>query len=190
MTILALVAGLIGGFVSNRFLSPGPMDSQNDVNSKSVIVANEFHLVDEDGKDRWVLKLSSAGEPNITFINNNGWAPMAIGVNKEGFPFFNMIQEPHQKGGPSFILMDGEMKNRAVLGLKEDGAPHLTFLDNNGQLRATFGSTDLKNPFTGLAEKRPCSSLVLFDEDGKIIWSAPELMALPLRFSQGRPGQR
>ena len=109
---------------------------------------------------------------------------MAIGVNKEGFPFFNMIQEPHQTGGPSFILMDGEMKNRAVLGLKEDGAPYLTFLDNNGQLRATFGSTDLKNPFTGLTENRPCASLVLFDEDGKIIWSAPELMALPLRFSQ------
>jgi hypothetical protein len=186
MTILALVAGFIGGLFSNRFLFLGPMDSQNDVNSKSVIVANEFHLVDEDGKDRWVLKLSGAGEPNITFINNNGWAPMAIGVNKEGFPFFNMIQEPHQPGGPSFILMDGEMKNRAVLGLKEDGEPNITFLDNNGQVRAIFGSTDLKNPFTGLTEKRPGSSLVLFDEDGKIIWSAPKLVALPIRFSQGR----
>ena len=70
--ILSLAAGLIGGFFSNRFLFLGPMDSQNDINSKSVIVANEFHLVDEDGKDRWVLKLSSASEPNITFINNNG----------------------------------------------------------------------------------------------------------------------
>lgn len=186
MFIVAIIAGFLGGALSNRFMTLDRVETQKDLGAKNVVVANEFHLVDDDGKDRWVLKLSGEGEPNITFINKNGWAPMAIGVNRKGFPFFNMVLEPRKNGGPSFVLMDSQMKNRALLGLRRDGEPYLSLLDKNGQVRAALGSIDLKNPITGLNEKRPCSSLVLFDQDGKVIWSTPELIPLTVKLSKNR----
>jgi hypothetical protein len=183
MLILALVAGVIGGAVSSKILwrkAQTPVDS----GLKKVIVANEIHLVDQNGKARWVLAFSKNGEPSVTFVNKDGWAPMAMGVNRNGFPFFNMVLSPQKGGGPSLTLMDGRMKNRAVLGLWEDGEPYLRLLDRNGQVRVTLGSTVLRDSLTGSSVRRPCSSLVLFDEEGKIIWSAPQHMMRPIQFSK------
>ena len=39
--------------------------------------------------------------------------------------------------------------------------------------RAVLGSTSLELIKTGTIEKRPESSLVLFDKDGKVIWQTP-----------------
>lgn len=181
--VLALIAGAIGGALSSKVLWRGA-ERPEDLELKKVVVANEIHLVDHAGKARWVLAFSKEGEPSVTFVNRDGWAPMAMGVNRNGFPFFNMILQPLKGGGPSLTLMDSRMKNRAVLGLWEDGEPYLTLLDRNGQVRATLGSTDLKHPLTGANVRRPCSSLVLFDEEGKIIWSAPQYRARPIQFSK------
>jgi hypothetical protein len=139
--------------------------------------------VDEEGRDRWVLNLSKDGEPTVTYVNKNGWAPMAIGINKEGLPFFNMVLEPSRKGGPSLIMMDSQMKSRALLGLSDKGEPHLSLLDEKGQTRLALGSAEFTNPLTGLREKRACSSIVLFDKDGKVLWSAPEVKLLPVILS-------
>ena len=178
--VIALAAGLVGGMTSTRYLQDPPEENRRH---KNIIVAHEFHLVDEEGRERWVLTMSKDGEPTLTFVNRGGWAPMAMGINKEGLPFFNMVLEPNQKGGPSLVLMDSRMNTRALLGLREDGEPHLSFLDHNGQERLALGSTEFPNPLTGLQEKRPCSSITLFDEQGKVLWSAPEFKPLPVRLS-------
>ena len=183
MLALALLAGAIGGGLAGKVFWKRAQ-APEDLELKKVIVANEIHLVDHAGKARWVLAFSKEGEPSITFVNKEGWAPMAMGVNRNGFPFFNMILQPLKGGGPSLTLMDGRMKNRAVLGLWEDGEPYLTLRDRNGQVRATLGSTDLKHPLTGANIRRPSSSLVLFDEEGKIIWSAPQHTVRPIQFSK------
>lgn len=183
MLSLALVAGVIGGALSSKILWR-QAETPEDLELKKVIVASEIHLVDEHGKARWVLALSKDGEPSVTFVNKDGWAPMAMGVNRHGFPFFNMVLQPRKGGGPSIALMDSRMKNRAVLGLWEDGEPYLTLLDRSGQVRATLGSTILRDSLTGSSVRRPSSSLVLFDEDGKIIWSAPQHRVRPIRFSK------
>lgn len=183
MLILALVAGVLGGTLSSKIFW-GQEEKPEDLDLRKVIVANEIHLVDPQGKARWVLAFSKDGEPSVTFVNKEGWAPMAMGVNRNGFPFFNMILQPRKGGGPSLTLMDGRMKNRAVLGLWEDGEPYLRLLDRNGQVRATLGSTVLRDSLTGSSVRRPCSSLVLFDEKGKIIWSAPQHVVRPIQFSK------
>jgi hypothetical protein len=186
---LAFGCGLLGGALSAKLLLLELASTHGELRFKEVIVANEFHLVDDQGKDRWVLRLSKEGEPNITFINKRGWAPMAIGVNKDGFPFFNMIPDPHKKGGPTISLMDSQMKNRALLRLSEKGDPHLSLLDRDGQRRAVLGGIVVKNPVTGLSERRPVSSLVLFGDDGRIIWAAPPLHPFPVRISEKRINQ-
>jgi len=180
LVVLALLSGIAGGMVSTRFLQHPPEENRRH---RNIIVAQEIHLVDEEGRERWVLAISKDGEPTLTFVNKNGWAPMAMGINKEGLPFFNMVLEPNQIGGPSLVLMDSRMNSRALLGLSEDGEPHLAFLDHNGQKRLVLGGTEFPNPVTGLDEKRPCSSIALFDEQGKVLWSAPEFKPLPVRLS-------
>ncbi|MCH7805435.1 MAG: hypothetical protein IH937_15310 [Acidobacteria bacterium] len=46
-------------------------------------------------------------------------------------------------------------------------------MDEDGNNRAVLGSTELKITRTGSTEIRAPSSLVLFDEEGKVLWSAP-----------------
>ena len=180
LVVLALLSGLAGSMISTRFLQVPPEEEKHH---RNIIVGHEFHLVDEEGRERWVLTISKDGEPSLTFVNKKGWAPMAMGINKEGLPFFNMVLEPNQKTGPSLAMMDSLMNSRALLGLSENGEPQLSFLDRNGKKRLTLGSTEFPNPLTGLHEKRPCSSIILFDEDGKVLWSAPEFKPLPVRLS-------
>lgn len=172
LLVIALVAGFAGGLAANTFFPP---PAGEDKALKHIVVAHEFHLVDEEGRDRWVLNLSKNGEPSFTFVNQNGWAPMAVGINEQGFPFMNMVLEPDREGNTSLIMMDSRMRSRTVVGLSGDGEPHLSLLDENGQKRLALGSAEITNPLTGAPERRSCSSIVLFDEDGEVLWSVPEV---------------
>jgi hypothetical protein len=177
---IALMAGLLGGTMSDRLIRAAE-SGQEEGELTRVIVASEIHLVDDQGKERWILRLSKDGEPAMTFINKSGWAPMALGLNKTGSPYYNMVLEPRNGGGPSFVMLDSDMKSRAALGLRENGDPYLSFIDPSGQVRANLGSIDFRNPLTGKKEKRSSSSLVLFGEDGRILFSVPQLSLLPAR---------
>jgi hypothetical protein len=47
-------------------------------------------------------------------------------------------------------------------------------ISDDGEIpRAILGSTSIEIVKTGTVEKRPESSLVLFDKGGKVIWRAP-----------------
>lgn len=160
--VLALVAGFAGGFAASRFFPSEPAGYEGDAKRGGVMVAREIHLVDEEGRDRWVLALSREGEPSVTFVNRAGWAPMAMGVNQDGLPYFNMVLEPSKKGGPSLVLMDSQMRSRALLGLGDDGEPSLAMLDKEGRRRLVLGSGE---PSRG--------SLLLLDNEGKPLHSWP-----------------
>ncbi len=73
-----------------------------------------------------------------------------------------VFRDPHSK---SLVLL--EVDNDLT-----DGNPRLTLVDKNGA-KAVLGYTKLKNSQTGVVERRPASSLVLFNKDRKVIWSAP-----------------
>ncbi len=55
-----------------------------------------------------------------------------------------------------------------------DGAPSLTLAEKfYGHPSAVLGRSELANTRTGVETKRPASSLVLFDKEGKVLWKAP-----------------
>jgi hypothetical protein len=64
-------------------------------------------------------------------------------------------------------------RSRAGLDVDSDGSPHLDLFDNDGNLRAALGVTDLQTVRTGAQEKTAPSSLTLFDKKGKVIWQSP-----------------
>jgi len=78
-----------------------------------------------------------------------------------------------------YVNLDGGI-NPSLTFAEEDnwirtylGNTGLKFSDENHLTRAVLGSTELKNTRTGSIEKRPISSLVLINDDGKVIWSSP-----------------
>jgi hypothetical protein len=77
-------------------------------------------------------------------------------------------------GGGSAILAfyDKAGKDRALLNAF-DGDTALTLCDKAGKTRAALGNDDLKNTATGSIEHRASSSLVLFNEQGRVLWEAP-----------------
>jgi hypothetical protein len=96
----------------------------------------------------------------------------------------------HEKGAATSFT-DRNDKQRAVLGIAQSsGEPYLTFSDENerirselrsnlslldekGNVRTVVGSTVLKNTKTGSTEHLSPSSLILFGENGRVLWQAP-----------------
>ena len=62
--------------------------------------------------------------------------------------------------------------SRVTLFINEQGSPTLKLTDGNGA-SAVLGHTTLETKRTGVTTKRPSSSLVLFNKEGKVIWKAP-----------------
>ena len=52
MILLAIVAGLVGGMLSSQFLMGEPVFAQKTPQAQKVIEAQEFRVVDKDGKSR------------------------------------------------------------------------------------------------------------------------------------------
>lgn len=52
------------------------------------------------------------------------------------------------------------------------GGPSLELEDNEG-FSTILGRSDLVENRTGRKERTPAASLVLFDKDKKVLWSAP-----------------
>ena len=78
--------------------------------------------------------------------------------------------------GSAFLVMfDAAGKTRANLSVSNDG-PSLVFYDASGQQRTIVGSTTIVGSHvneSGVAEKAPASSIVLFDRAGKLVWRQP-----------------
>jgi len=71
-------------------------------------------------------------------------------------------------GEPGLWLADKNGTYRAALNLL-GGDSYLRFTDKDGQLRAVLGEVTE----AGETRQRPVSSLVLFDKEANVIWSAP-----------------
>jgi len=94
---------------------------------------------------------------------------MGLIIYKKDFPRAKLSSFPEG----SFLSLYGERRNiRARLWLDSDGVD-LSLYDNKGNIRATLGRTSIETTRTGAVTKRAESSLVLFDKNGKVLWSAP-----------------
>jgi hypothetical protein len=76
-------------------------------------------------------------------------------------------------GSPGLALLDRAGRTRATLNLASEGRPNLILSDGAGKTRATLGTASLEGVKTGEEKSLPESSLIFFDNDGKLIWQAP-----------------
>jgi len=198
---VALVSGLMGGVLSIWFLMPPSVLAQDE--PQKVIEAEEFRVVDAVGRAWAVLDstgLSIYEPPNekpvasydfmgfsaqsnssevsldwtgglqIKYDDTIAFLDPAVGLylkDGTGRLFITALDEQ----GASLLLTSG--RSGMSFSVTPSEEPNLSLLDKKGDTRAVLGRTTLDNTRTGSTEIRAPSSLVLFDEEGNVVWSAP-----------------
>ena len=128
----------IGGFALVVLLSV-PLLGQ--AASKNIVKAEEFVLVDKDGKERAVL---GTGENDLfNMLRGREVGPHLVLIDKDGKRRIELALWP--EGSPSLFLMDRNGEPRASLAVGPDGLSRLILLDEDGdQLFEMPRSRDLE----------------------------------------------
>ncbi len=147
-------------------------DPVGNVAARLELFADSAHLTFVDKKKRVLSSFRNDGfhivDPDREILTAMG--PGLLTLNSIGVGGLTISSDPDF--GLSMVLHDNKT-SRATLGLTPEGLPTLTLYDKDGMSRTELGSTSLETTRPGVVEKRPESSLVLFDKKGKVIWSAP-----------------
>lgn len=146
--LLVIFAGFAGGFISNHIFQTKPAFAQKAPDRQKVVIAEEFRVVDKDGKI-----LASFGTP---------------GYRSDIFPKIDEPQAPvpqlrlAQESGFQIILSAGPGAGSRIIVKDEENTP-----------RAIIGNTEFYIPQTRKSHRRHVSSIVFFNHRGGFLWSAP-----------------
>ncbi len=146
--LLASFAGFIGGFISNQIFQAKSAFAVKEPNHQKVVIAEEFRVVDKDGKI-----IGSFGNPAYLF---------------DIFPVIDESLAPVPQ-----LRLGQEKGFQIILSAGADAGSRITMKDERNKRRTVIGNTKLKVRQTQRTYSRQVSSIVLFDELGRFLWSAP-----------------
>lgn len=180
--VVAAAAGLVGGGISGRLFTVGSVFAQETSRRFQVIEAEEFRLVERDGKPCGRFHVDRNGRPALFLFDKHGEVRAVLGVTPSGSPHLALsdkdgkvratlaVWTDEQAG---LFLADKKETSRAVLTVPADDNPNLAISDRDGKIRAVFGSASFELVPTKDLRNRSESSLALLDKQGKVLWSAP-----------------
>lgn len=181
--LLPLLAGVVGGTLTSQFLIGQPAFADKMAESKKMVVAEEFRLVNKKGEvlSTWgmyaggpgIVLFSKGGEYRAVFsLTSPEEGPILTLADKEGH--YRTIMGLGAERQPYIALRDEEGRERLALTLNNEGEPALLFYDKDKNRRVVLGTIDLtKMKRTGTIEKQTTYSLILLGKDGKVVWKAP-----------------
>jgi len=154
-----VLSGCLGGaavawWQAKAYAAPAKAGAQS-------LMASEVNLVDASGKVRAQLafrQVEGAMQPGLFLYGPDG--KERVGLTLLG-----------AQARPALALSDQAGDTRLWLGLNGKGDPQAVLYDAGQRLRAALGAITLQGP--GGPQKLPVSSLILSDEQGKLIWRAP-----------------
>ncbi|MCH8311034.1 MAG: hypothetical protein IIB17_11155 [Chloroflexi bacterium] len=123
---------------------------------QSVIQAERFELVNQDGVVRSLWTILEDGRPSFTMIDDLGEFRAWLFLSADGSP--NLILVDNSR----FILMDGAGEFRAIMRLDQSGLPSLDFRDETGAPRSALRLDENGSP-----------DFVLTGDAGEPVFSAP-----------------
>jgi len=184
VTVLGATKGVYANLTVNSDGTPAvTLSGANDtVATLEVSDSNEerggprLELIDLDDK-RFIIVGLTKTDAQVIAANSEG-NQAQFGLAGE-LPRLRLDSRPFQEEGGETILMFVQPEGSVLAMTKGDklttrlGDDHLYLFDDEQRPRAVLGTTELKHPDTGSTEIRAPSSIVLFDEEGKVVWSAP-----------------
>lgn len=151
------------------------MGAQQAQSQSSTLSARRIAVVDQNGRDRIILSFDTNNHPAIWLRDDAGKDRMFIGFGKEvGRPLIGLNDEAGrlrlsmgfsiERNSPQVVLLDEGGKQRGFLGFAASGAttPQLNLADERGTDRIYLGWSTAEKPV-----------VLLTDEAGKTLWSAP-----------------
>ncbi|MGB9594796.1 MAG: hypothetical protein ACPL7B_00835 [Candidatus Poribacteria bacterium] len=112
-----------------------------------------------DGKSAIAQEEISIQAQDFRLVSKDGKVKAALSISPD-------------TGEPFLIINGKDGKYRLMLNLDHD-SPQIILRDDKAQTRLVIGTTEITNRIKGTIERRPESSLIMFNKDGKLIWSAP-----------------
>src|SRR5574341_1607000 len=123
MLVWSALAGSVGGALMTLLLWGTPVVAEEAArSSQKLISAEEFQLVDKDGKSRAILAFSAKGEPYLALMDGNQNQRIWLGLS----------------ANPGLAIKDHkEVKTRALLSLDDaTGQPSLVLRNRQHQVSA------------------------------------------------------
>ena len=164
---LVLTMGLIAGFAGGLFaiyVTGTFVNAQEREQTGKVVTAERFEVLDQQGNRRMVIG------PDLITIDTDKERAL---LGSTGL-LFSEIGESSIDASLTArgLIVQESGKTRLELAVR-GGEPVFRLKDEQGTLRAALGSVELRSKDAVLPARRPISSLVIFDSDGKVLWSAP-----------------
>ena len=186
---VAIISAFLGGTFGVWFLMPPSVLAQDEL--PKVIEAQEFRVVDDNGVVRGSIGLNQSGVTlNFRDVTRTKSAEVLVTEIGVGIVLSDESQESAirmmtggSSGYGSISITAAEstliatpniltVSHPAGSILVDAEKPMIRVADSRHAPRAILGVTSLTPP-TGSTEIRAPSSLVLFDEEGDVVWSAP-----------------
>ena len=148
MLVLALIAGLVGGAISGRFIVGDPVNAQETPKRAKIIEAElvqatGFQVIDKNGTPRAHLGTRPDGSKTSLMIGYEKGQPIAmistlpdgsVSVGIAGPDGRNSMLSWDVGGRMGLTLFDKNQKIRSEISLGLDGSPTMIFRDNNGKI--------------------------------------------------------
>jgi hypothetical protein len=157
--VLAIGGGFFGAMLWTQLFAPRsvvaaeaqPAQPGKTISAERIIV-QEVQLVDPSGRQRAVLNVTPDDLARLSFLTTSGKRRLAMGVLADG--------------ESAVGLYDAQGRVRIGLNVPLDDSASVHLVDKTGRNRANF--VQLPNGK---------SSFEIFNEDGRLLWSAPTVAA-------------
>lgn len=123
----AMTAGLVGGMLSVWLFDIGEAFARKASKEKRVVTAEDFHLVDVEGKLRGALFVSAKGEPGFALFDKDGKDRILLMLNADGSALIDLHDEGGESRARLSLAKDGSSSLRMV------GDPSVELLDREGK---------------------------------------------------------
>jgi hypothetical protein len=143
--------------------------------------ARAFELIDASGKVRASLAFGFGGSPVLSLYDSARKVGLRLSLTREGDSFLTLSGSARRSHLSLFAAQDGKagldlygaQGRQGSFQLYPDRGVSVVLYDTAATLRTFLGTSSLEYPRSGEKATRPQSSLVLFGQDGKVIWTAP-----------------
>lgn len=160
LLLAMIISGVVGGAGFNWLFTESRVSAQSS--SQTVVTAQEFRLVDKDGKLRAILSdsptVSGGGIPSLVLYDANKKARLAIGSFQTIAPTVELFDENEM----SAIMLNRD-KDRSNLILKQSS---LKQIGNGGTERKSFAALWLTQ------NEKYGANIRVLNENLDVLWSA------------------